>query len=148
MRARDNIILKASSAGGIFTVGALPDRENISKQNIEITKTARADSAGEQYAQCVGSFNRKKDEAAYRKPAKLTEVLTMLFNEDNKLKASVMRQRMSKMIDPVDGGLLFCPSKEKTNGRLLSEDTIQQFITRMAQEKKKNSKSSHTESIG
>ena len=38
--------------------------------------------------------------------------------------------------------LLFCPSKEKTNGRLLSEDMIQQFITKMTQEKKRNSKSS------
>jgi hypothetical protein len=50
-----------------------------------------------------------------------------------------MRDAMAIMEDPEDGGLMFCPSKARTNGILLSEETIQSFISSEAQTKKKAS---------
>ena len=64
-----------------------------------------------------------------------------IFSYNDKLKACKMRKKMKAMTDEMDGGLLFCPSKAKSNGILLSEDAIQQFITRATQDKKKNESS-------
>ena len=47
-----------------------------------------------------------------------------------------MRTKMAIMIDPEDDDLILCPLKATTNGILLLEDIIQQYITRKAQEKK------------
>ena len=80
----------------------------------------------------------EKDDKPYRKPEKLVETLMKLFDGNDKLKPSEMRDKMSKMIDPDDGGLMFCPSKALTNGLLLNEDIILQFITKASQERKNN----------
>ena len=53
---------------------------------------------------------------------------------------------MEGMIDPVDGGLLFCHSKSNTNGKLLSEDTTQQWINSETQRRKKKGKKKDTNS--
>ena len=62
-----------------------------------------------------GTFNRKDDMVSYRKPAKLVKVLLELFNESQpKIDEYQMREKMSKMIDPEDGGLMFCYAKTGT----------------------------------
>ena len=113
---------------------------------------------GENSARCFGKFKKKEDTVAYRKPKKLAKVLLDLFKESQpKLDEYQMREKMSKMIDPVDRGLMFCYAKTGTptpagmttssraykdwegwqackekpwgcNGRLLSVDQIKGWI--------------------
>ena len=50
------------------------------------------------------------------------------------------RDRMKMKIDPEDGTPLFCYSKRDANGKLLSEDSITQWINSETQKRRKQGK--------
>ena len=135
VNARDRAILQNNRPGGCLAIGSRPDRseKNTTFQDII---PSRAGESGEIDAHCLGKFNRKRDGVIYKKPKVLVDFLMDLFKVTPKLRAKEMRDIMAKAIDPEDGGLLFCPSKADTKGILLSEDTIQQFISTQAKNKK------------
>ena len=135
--ARDKVVMMVSKPGCVLAMGALPDRQVcVSEQQVDILDTVENNSYENGMASSFGKFNRKKGNTSYKKPAKLTEVLTELYNRKPKLKANEMKRIMENMIDPEDGGYMFCISKSFTTGMLLSENVIQQFINSMTQKKK------------
>jgi hypothetical protein len=133
--------LEASKPGGVVAKGSRPDRQ--SSTLFEKIIPAPAGSCGEASARCKGRYHRKEGTQAYRKPPLLTDTLQELYALEPKLRALEMRELMKAMRDPADGGLLFCFAKARTNGQLLTEDTIQQWITSRTQneKKKRNGKS-------
>jgi hypothetical protein len=143
LRARDRLMLAASKPGGLVYIGSRPDRAS---KNVTFGTVHEAveGSPGEKDARCFGRFNRKEGVIPYRKPAKLLEVLEMLYNFEPKLRANEMRERMRAMRD-TDGGLLFCFSKRNITGGLLTDDQIQSWINSRTQKKKKKGKGTPTE---
>jgi hypothetical protein len=89
--------------------------------------------------------NRKRDGQAHSKPKILIHELDRLHAIEPKLKAVEMHEWMATMVDPEDGGLMFCPSKAKTSGVLMPVDMIQQWITSQTQKKKKANRGVATE---
>lgn len=134
--ARDKIVLKSSKPGSVLTLGTLPDRQKRTMQQRSTIDTVEDRSYENEMAACLGKFHRKTISSVYKKPQKLIDVLSDLFKERPKLKATEMRKRMENMIDREDGGYMFCPSKALTNGILLPVDQIDQFIKRESQKKK------------
>ena len=126
-------------------VGSRPDRGDKSNIAAEEIEEATMDSPGEICSRCVGSFNRKDHAVVYTKPKKLIEALKMLYNVKPQLRASQFRDRLSKMRDPDDGGLLFCWAKRNTSGMLLTEDQIQGWINTETQKEKKASGPTETD---
>ena len=117
---------------------------SVDASNVEVAVTGQL---GEVQARCQGRFNLKKDRINnYRKPKRLLQELKTLFDIEPKLRPHEMKERMAAMIDPAaDGGLYLCYSKRETNGMLLSEDTIIQWIGSETQKRKKSSKKGPTE---
>ena len=99
---------------------------------------------GEVDAERFGRFNRKENMTPYRKPPKLFEVLEELFDIELKLRSCEMWEAMKKMTD-VNGDLLFCFSKWRVTGMLLTEDQIQAWINTRTQWKKKQAAGRPTE---
>jgi hypothetical protein len=146
INATNWLVLEASKPGGAVASGSRPDRlkkSSVGASNVEVAVTGQL---GEVQARCRGRFNRKKDGVNnYRKPKRLLQELKTLFDIEPKLRPHEMKERMAAMIDPADGGLFFCYSKRDTNGMLLSEDTIAQWISSETQKRKKASKKGPTE---
>jgi hypothetical protein len=146
VNATDWLVLEASKPGGAVASGSRPDRlkkSSVHASNVEVAVTGQL---GEVQARCQGRFNRKKDGVNnYRKPKRLLQELKTLFDIEPKLRPHEMKERMAAMIDPADGGLFFCYSKRDTNGMLLSEDTLSQWISSETQKRKKSSKKGPTE---
>jgi hypothetical protein len=167
IRAKDKLILLASEAGGVLAAGSRPNRM---AGSTKAYKPSEKDASGEHAAICYERYNRKEGVQAYQKPKKLVSTLEELFNREPKLDEYRMREEMSKMIDPVDKGLMFCfskrgeqppPGTSKTsknyrmwagcqvckkkpctcNGMLLSLDQIRGWISARTQKRKKADKS-------
>jgi hypothetical protein len=143
IRAKDLILLEASRPGGLVSCGSRPDRQNHCFP-LDSVVSAEEGAQGEEDARSFGSFNRKENQTAYRKPAKLLEVLRELYDIEPKLTAKAMRERMRAMRD-CDGGLLFCISKRQTTGMLLIEDQIQSWINSETKQRKNRAKAIATE---
>jgi hypothetical protein len=142
IRARDVLSIAASKPGGVVSCGSRPDRQG--QFIFECEDSAEDGAQGEEDARCFGRFNWKEDQTAYRKPAKLLEILGELYELEPKLSAKAMKERMKAMRDD-DGGLLFCWSKRLTTGMLLIEDQIQSWINSETKRKKKRAKGMPTE---
>jgi hypothetical protein len=71
--AKDLILLEASRPGGLVPCGIRPDRQQ--HFLFDSVDSAEEGAQGEEDAGCVGRFNWKENQTAYRKPPKLLEVL-------------------------------------------------------------------------
>jgi len=141
VNARDWIAIQSSKPGGAVAVGSRPDRK--SKSLFSGIVAAAPGALGSNDAKCHGCFNRKEATTPHCKPDRLLQELLKLFDnegEEKKLTVKQFRDRMKMQIDPEDGGLLFCYSKKDTNRKLLSEDSITQWINSETQKRRKQGK--------
>ena len=114
---QDRAVLLAANPGGAVAIGSRPDRlsPTMSRQVVEAPVGARGIKA----AECLGMFNRKGRAPAYHKPEKLVKELERLYaigsdKSTAKLTAVQIYEELKNMIDPKDGGLMFCYSKRGT----------------------------------
>lgn len=75
---------------------------------------AEADARGSKEADCFQKFKWKEDSESNHKPEALVAEIKRLYALVPKLSPAQMHDVMSKMIDPVDNGLMFCWSKRGT----------------------------------
>jgi hypothetical protein len=99
-----------ANTGGIMAVGTHRDRKKAS-QNTKIFPSAPEGSSGTDLAECYMKFNRKDKAEVYHKPTRLKEELDRLFDVRPKLSPEQAKEELKKMIDPADGGLMFCWKK-------------------------------------
>jgi hypothetical protein len=94
--------LSSETGGSILAAGSRPNRRASSTKAYNPSKK---DAAGEH---CYKRYNRKESVQAYRKLEKLVEALEDLFGQKPKLDEYRMREAMGNIIDPVNGGRMFC----------------------------------------
>ena len=162
--SNDKALSLASQPGGLVAVGNRSNRKDSFFKSfpsaVDGTKGARA-------AVCFQKFNRIDDREQIRKTKLHISTLNEIFHgHEPKLNGAQARELMKRMIDPKDGGLLFCWRKKgifmpqtgvhkaayeawegcpecnqkpcECNGQLLPENIIHQYFSKLfAQQKKR-----------
>jgi len=98
----------AREASSRLAANSGPDR--LSKGGYQPVESAFG-APGATKARCYGKFNRKPKQKPYHKTAKLRAVLDEIFLMRPVVSARRAFEMMRDMIDPVDGGLMFCHAK-------------------------------------
>jgi hypothetical protein len=160
--SNSELILQASRPGGLVAAGSRP---NLMSDVLFVTiEEAPADTLGLENTICFGKFNRKElaSDEKYHKPERLVKEMLRLYKigQDGgapKLKPKEIRNILSKMVDPTDGGLLFCYSKRGSwprqalcalcnhnpcdcNGMLLPLKIVTQWMNSQTQKKRNDQK--------
>ena len=170
----DKVVDIACTPGGLMAVGTRKDRKKSPGANLKVFESVAEGTLGAIEACCYGCFHRKDDATkAYHKPWKLQAMLDTLFAKRPKLSPEQARALMKGMIDPEDGGLMFCYSKRgdfvakrdpryadwagcqvcgvpkdcECNGMLLSLDQITNAFSSRASKEKKQRKDEGVEEL-
>ena len=164
--AKDKAVQIASKPGGLIAMGSRTNRKD---KHFKAFPEAAIGAKGADAADCFQKFNRKEDtEVIHKTEAQLKALSDIFFGHEPKLTPAQARDSLRKMIDPVDGGLMFCYSKRGTympktgknkaayeawagcvmcgkkpcecNGILLPEATIASYFSSLAASQKKQGK--------
>jgi hypothetical protein len=111
--AKDKLVLLASGAGGSMAVGSRPDRSSSAALSRPIEETV-VGAPGADAAICIAKFNRKGWAPPTYKTVKQIEFLQECFDARPMMDECRTRRRMAELVNPVDGGPMFCWSKRGT----------------------------------